>query len=152
MYAIHDESNTRITANRPWTTQFNFKLFRDLCVHMHAAYMYALTIVCVCECVQAHVYITFWPLLPYITQALPTIRHTARVPDTPLNPLPGTLTASPWEADPEGPAKRFVHTKHTHTCKLAALIQTYTLHMHSHMCVYCVGAKGLHSFWTGLRN
>lgn len=30
-------------------------------------------------------------------------RGAARVPDRPLNPPPGTLTAPPWEADPEGP-------------------------------------------------
>lgn len=30
-------------------------------------------------------------------------RGADRVPDRPLNPPPGTLTAPPWEADPEGP-------------------------------------------------
>ena len=79
---------------------------------------------CVCVCV-CHVCIINWPLLPYIRQALPTIRHTAQVPDTPLNPLPGTLTASPWDADPEGLGKCFVHA---HT--LAGIIQTYAPHMH----------------------
>lgn len=81
--------------------------------------------------------------MPYVTQALPTVRHAVQVPDTPLNPLPGTLTASPWDADPEGPTKHSVHTKHTHTHKLAALIQTYTLHRHT----YTVqGLKGYIAF------
>lgn len=89
--------------------------------------------VCVRLCMGcAHVFIIRCPLLPYIMPALPIIRHTARLPDRPLNPLPGTLTAPPWETDPEGPPKHFVLTEytlsvaHTHTHKNTHHIGTDT--------------------------
>lgn len=110
--------------------------------HVHA---------CIQICVCAHVYIIYCPLLPYIMPALPTIRHTAQLPDRPLNPLPGTLTASPWETDPEGPGKHFVHTKPTHPHTHTALIQIHSTHVCTH--VFTVQELKDHiAFKTGMRN
>lgn len=67
------------------------------------------------------------------------------MPYTPLNPLPGALTASPWETDPEGPGKRFVHSEHTHIYKFSALIQTHAMAMHAYTCM-STRVKGPHSF------
>lgn len=80
-----------------------------MCSHMCVS-------VCTEFCASSCLYYTVTFMAIYITPAWPTLRNRVQVPDTPLNPLHGTLTASQWETDPEGPGTALFMLKlQTHT-------------------------------------
>lgn len=90
---------------------------------MHVLFICAIGTGHACTCVFMSV---LWrrPFLPSAMPAVPTIGRADRLPDRPLNPPPGTLTASLWEADPEGPeapppAKPRAHVLGAHICTAA---------------------------------
>lgn len=109
---IHKEIKARVPADGP---ERHSSTWRDLCVHVHVVFICTIGTVHVCTCVFMS---ALWRRpFPPSAMPVPTIRGAHRLPDRPLNPLPETLTAPRWEADPEGPEAP-PHAQAVHTCSV----------------------------------
>lgn len=116
---FHEEIKARAPPDGPEPHSFTL---RDLCVHVHVVFICVGTVRA-----RTCVFMSELWTRPFLTSAMPavpTIRRVVRLPGRPLNPPPRTLTASPWEADPEGleappPLKPCTHVLCTHICTAA---------------------------------